>query len=116
MAIKDTVTGVTNDNLFGGPEVPGLTKNITIASGAALTRGSLLTLAATSGKYSLTAAGKVASAVLSADTDASKADAVATVYVSGRFNREALVVDTGDTATAHEEELRDAGIFLTSEK
>lgn len=115
MAIVETMTGVKHDNLFGGPEIPVLTKNITVTGGAALKRGSLLTLDA-SGKYTLTAKGAVASAILAYDADATKADAEATAYVTGRFNREALIVADGDTADAHEEELRSPGIFLTSEK
>lgn len=116
MAIHETVTGVTYDELLGGPEIAVLTKNVTLTKGAAHKRGELLTLDGTTGAYALAEAGKVASVVLAYDTDATNADTVATVYISGRFNREKLIVAAGDTVDAHEEELRDAGIYLASLK
>lgn len=116
MAIRESMTGVTYDELFGGPEIPVLTKNVTLAKGAAHKRGELLTLDGTAGTYALAGAGKVASAVLAYDTDATGADTIATVYISGRFNREKLIVAEGDTVDAHEEELRGVNIYLASLK
>lgn len=116
MAIRESMTGVTYDELFGGPEIPVLTKNVTLAKGAAHKRGEFLTLDTTTGTYALTEKGKVASAVLAYDTDATSADTIATVYTCGRFNREKLIVADGDTVDAHEEELRGVGIYLASLK
>ena len=41
---------------------------------------------------------------------------MATIFVRGEFNREALTVAAGDKAEAHEIELRKVGIYLTSVK
>lgn len=43
MAIIEKNT-ITPDNLFAGPEIPVLTKNYTLTPGAALKRGTLLTV------------------------------------------------------------------------
>lgn len=116
MAYAETTKGVTYDELLGGPEVHVLTKNVTLAKGAAHKRGELLTIDSTAGTYSLTAKGKVASVVLAEDVDATSADTVAPAFISGRFNREKLIVADGDTVDAHEEELRGVDIYLTSIK
>ena len=63
-----------------------------------------------------TAAGKTAEFVLMKDVDATEADAVGTVYVSGRFNREKIILADGDTAEAHEDELRLRNIYFTTLK
>ena len=75
-----------------------------------------------SGKYEIvdstaSTGAEKASAVLAHDTDLTGADVVVTVYISGQFNREKLIVaQTADNATAHEEELRAVNIYLTSVK
>lgn len=107
MAIRVTETGVTFEELIGGHEVTALNKNISIAGGTALVRGSILTATGT-----LVAKGETASYVLAEDIAA--ADTVATVYSSGIFNREKLTVADGDTVDSHEAELRDVNIYLTS--
>ncbi|WP_432648171.1 head decoration protein [Mitsuokella sp.] len=114
MAYYTKETGTSYNHLLGGPEVEVLTKNVTLASGQKVTKGTLLTLA--DGKYSATAAAGKASAIASEDYDASSADKVVTVFIRGRFNRNAIVVASGDTVEAHEEELRELGIYLTAEK
>ena len=65
-----------------------------------------------------TAAGKVADYVLMRDVDltAAEADAVGTVYISGRFNREKMILAEGDTVEAHEAELRLRSIYFTTLK
>lgn len=45
------------------------------------------------------------------DTTGGK-DVVAVVYLSGPFNREALIFGGDDTAETHEEALREKGIYL----
>ena len=109
--IRETMTGVVYDQLLGGPEVAVLTANVMVTGGKALKRGSLLKV--TDGKYSLVGTGDKAVAVLKQDVDATT-DTVATVYTSGRFHREALIVADGDTVDAHAEELRGVNILLTS--
>ena len=107
MAIRATETGATFEELIGGHEVTAILHNITITAGTALKRGSVVTAA---GK--LVADGDTADYVVAAD--ASTTDTVLSVYVSGVFNREKLIVDSGTTVDAHEAELRDKNIYLTS--
>ncbi len=59
-------------------------KNVELTAAKEMKRGTLLTT--TSGKVAATAKAGVADCILAEDTD-SKAK-VATVYISGRFNRE----------------------------
>lgn len=109
MAIRETITGVTYDELIGGHEVTAIKQNITIEAGSALARGSIVTAAGKLVGTSDTADYVVAEAVGAADT-------VATVYASGMFNREKLIVAEEDTVDAHEAQLRDKNIYLTSIK
>ena len=110
MAIIEKKT-ITLDNLFAGPEIPVLTKNYTLTPGAALRRGTLLTVTP-EGAASATAKAGVASAILAYAVD--EKAAACTAYVTGRFNRAALIAASDDTADAHEEELRKVGIHLTA--
>ncbi|WP_270441212.1 hypothetical protein [Acidaminococcus provencensis] len=110
MAIVEKNT-INPDNLFAGPEIPVLTKNYTLTPGTALKRGTLLTVTP-EGAASATAIAGVASAVLACDVD--EKATVCTAYVTGRFNRSALIAASGDTVDAHEEELRKVGIHLAS--
>ena len=109
MAIRETITGVTYDELIGGHEVTAIKQNIAIEAGATLPRGAVITAAGKLAGTSDTADYVVAEAVGTADT-------VATVYASGMFNREKLIVAEGDTVDAHEAQLRDKNIYLTSIK
>lgn len=109
MAIRETINGVSYDELIGGHEVTAIKHNITIEAGSALKRGSVVTAAGKLVGASDTADYVVAEAVGTADT-------VATVYVSGMFNREKLIVSEADTVDAHEAQLRDKNIYLTSIK
>lgn len=109
MAIREVID-IKHDQLIGGPEIPILLKNVTLTAGTAMKRGTLMTVTGTAAVA--TAKDAVANAILSCDVDAKAT--VATVYVSGRFHREYLIAASEDTVDAHEEELRNAGIFLTS--
>ena len=100
------------DTLLGGNAVVPLTKNVTIAAGTEMKRGTLVTV--TDGVASATKKGEKASYILANET--SKDDTVATVYSRGLFNREAVIVADGDTVEAHEEELRTVSIVFTSIK
>lgn len=110
MAIVEKST-ITPDNLMAGPEIPVLTKNFTVTAGTALKRGTLLTVTA-EGVASATAKEGVASAIVANDITA--ADTVVTAYVTGRFNRAALICASEDTVDAHEDELRKVGIHLAA--
>ena len=107
MAIRTTETGATFEELFGGHEVTAIKKNISITAGTALVRGSIVTEEGKLVTADETASYIVAEAVSTTDT-------VATVYASGMFNREKLTVGASDTVDAHEAELRDVNIYLTS--
>ena len=50
------------------------------------------------------------------DTTTTTNHDVVTVYVSGRFNREVLVVDKTYKINEHEADFKDAHLFLTSIK
>lgn len=117
--------GVTYDELFGGTAVAAMTANVTIAAlsaAASYKRGTLLGVVTVSGKYAIvdsaaTTGEEVASVVLAKDIEVGTDDVVATVYTRGIFNREKLVVKAeSDSASAHEQELRKVGIYLTSVK
>lgn len=136
MASLEKVTGVAYDELFAGPEIPVMTKNVTIKSGSTVVRGQLLSIDSGTGKVIPTPAAVaaveadaehnieaqdavpagVAVFVAKEAVDASTADKVATVYTSGFFNREKLVAVTNDTVDGHETELRDVNIILSSLK
>lgn len=121
MAIHVSGTGVDFDELVGSTQLPLLTKNVTVAKSTVLKRGAVLGKITASGSYQLVDASKsdgsqMATVILAEDVDATEADAVATVYTTGEFNREKLIVADGDTVDAHEDELRAAGIHLTSIK
>ncbi|MBQ8697407.1 MAG: head decoration protein [Schwartzia sp.] len=122
MAFHEKIPNATSyDELLAGPEVATLTKNIKLQSGKAYKRGMLISLvklegetAATAELGKQTAAGDVAEYVLMRDVDATEADAVGTVYVKGRFNREKIILSEGDTVDAHEAELRLRDIHFTA--
>ena len=122
MAFHETISNATSfDELLAGPEIATLTKNIKLQSGKAYRRGMLISLvklegetAATAELGKQTAAGDVAEYVLMRDVDATEADAVGTVYVKGRFNREKIILSEGDTVDAHEAELRLRDIHFTA--
>lgn len=119
MAFHETIPNATSfDGLLAGNEVQILTKNIKLKSGTAYKRGMLISVEvnpstkAETGKQA--AAGEAAEYVLMRDVDATKADAVGTVYVKGRFNREKIILSKGDTVEAHEAELRLRDIHFTA--
>lgn len=113
MAYVTSEKGTSYKHLLGGPEVETLTQNVTLAGGQNVKEGTLLSVA--SGKYSATDKAGEAVAIAAENYNASD-DMVITVYVRGRFNRNALIVADGDTIEAHEDQLRKNGIYLTTEK
>lgn len=128
MELVSTIPGVHYDELIGGTAVSVLNANVTltgVVKDAVVPRGTLLTLAAgvagivkpAQTEPTAVAAG-VAAAILAENVigDGETDGMVVTVYVRGLFNREKLIAQTGDTVDAHEDELRDVGIYLTSIK
>lgn len=110
MAIRETTENAAGfDDLIGGTAVTAIMHNINIVAGTAMARGSVLT-----GEGTVVTAADEAEYVLAADV--AETDTVATVFVSGMFNREKLIVGADDTVDTHEKQLRDKNIYLTSIK
>lgn len=105
-------------NLIAG-EYPRIERIITIASGSALTKGSVLGRITASGKFILsesdaTDGSETPDAILAEDVDASAEDKQAVVYFSGEFNENALTLGTGHTLESVRAGLRSKSIFLRS--
>jgi hypothetical protein len=115
-----TYDSFTRDNLFAsGSGFPIAVDYLTIASGASLTRGTVLGIITASGKAAKvnsanTDGSQTAYAILCQDTDASAADVVAPVYLTGEFNGNSLVFGGTDTTATHKAALRKIGIFIKS--
>ena len=106
------------DELIAGGEIPILNANVTISGGEALKRGTLMSINSDS-TVSMTTIGQIADYVLQNDTEApidSDTTVIGTVYTSGRFNREKIIVAENDRVEAHEQELRLRNIHFTSLK
>ena len=112
----------TPDKLIADNAIPVTTKGIRVASGqGVLKRGTLL--GAADDVYKVTGS-KAADGdeesgntvgcdcILADDVDTSDGDAVATAYVTGTFNRAAVITAEGTEAGTYETELRRLGIFL----
>ena len=105
-------------NLIAG-EYPRIERIITIASGSALTKGSILGRVTASGKFSLSASdasdgSETPDAILAEDVGASAEDKQAVVYFSGEFNETALTLGNGHTLESIRAGLRSKSIFLRS--
>lgn len=111
MALIETYTP---DNLIADNNHALATGTVTVKSGEGkLNRGSVL-MRDTNNKFVLadTSAG-TAEVILAEDIDATSADTVANVYVSGDFKTGALIVASGYTlAEADIVALKNAGIYL----
>ncbi|NLH01176.1 MAG: head decoration protein [Clostridiales bacterium] len=113
------------DKLIAGNDIPIHTASGIIKNGSGkLTRGTVLAMSSgTAGTGKLVILGTTAAenetltayGILCDDADATSADAVAEIYVSGQFNKGALVVKSGYTInTADIKALRDGGIYVES--
>lgn len=103
---------MVQDNLIANTDIKIITVSGTIASGAgALKRGTVL---ATNedGKLAVMAEGKTPYGILADAVDASAADAVAEVYLTGRFNKNALSAGEYTLSAADINTLRNGGIFV----
>lgn len=111
-----SVERFTPDNLIADDKHTLATGTVTVKSGeGALARGSVLMRDAND-KFVLadTSAG-TAEVILADDVDATSADAVANVYVSGDFKAESLIVASGYTlAEADKVALKNAGIYIVA--
>ena len=110
MRLDDATAGIP----YVGPINFTITEDTGFAKGDVFT----VTVIAGSGKYKKADStngdgSQVADCILADDTDAATQDATAVAYVSGHFNRKALIVGGSDTVDMHEAKLRDLGIFLS---
>lgn len=115
MSLYNSKVGeMTPDKLFASIDVKALTHGVTIKSGAgALKRGTVLSIG-TDGKCAVISAatGLTPYGILCDDVDATT-EVVAEAYVSGVFNKDALIVGSGYTLTqADITALRNGGIYL----
>ena len=90
-------------------------KGVTVASGqGALARGTVLAINE-AGKAEIMADAMEADCILTDDVDATAADVYTTAYLSGKFNKDALIVKAGYTLkTTDTDTLRTKGIFVES--
>lgn len=113
------VGSVAPDKLIGGHEVPLLTAGVTLAAGqGVLQRGSVIGIVTADGKGKLVDkasvdGSQVAKYILPTEVDTTGGDVKVACYKTGLFNRDALIFGGTSTASDHEAELRDVGIFLT---
>lgn len=110
------------DNLIISGKFDRDAVSVTIASGeGVLSRGTVVAMSSESGKCVILGTTATADETLTPygiicdEVDATSADAVATAYRTGHFNKEALIVDDNYTMTdADEAELRNGGIYIDS--
>lgn len=110
----ETMGSMEYPNIVNGAGVPVVTGLRTILSGqGVLKKGTALAKNSAGKMVILGTASATANCVLAEDVDATSADATALVYLSGHFNRNNLVVNTGYTITdADVEAFRAAGIYV----
>ena len=107
MAYIKSEEGIKFDQLIGGTLQDARTENIATAGGVEIPRGALVTKTGV-----IVGAGDVAYGVVAIPVE--KTDTYLTVYISGEFNIEKMIVAEGDTVEAHKDELRANSIYLTS--
>lgn len=124
IAMNSTAYEVTPDKLIYDSKHPIDVKLVTVASGSGqLTRGTILSLTS-DGKYVVTGSTLASDVTAEANciiatgvdtTENTGSDIPVEVYVSGHFNENEVTVASSYTLTATDKEnLRDAGIFLSS--
>lgn len=109
----------TPDNLIASHDMPILVKGIKLAKNQGIvTRGTVLGIITATGlakPADMTKAdGTEKAFCITTDTinTDSETDISTTAYVSGIFNKNALLVGGADTISDHETKLREMGIFL----
>ncbi|MFQ0992923.1 head decoration protein [Gilliamella apicola] len=101
------------DNLIGG-YMHLSTEQVTLKSGSFYKIGSVLAKTAT-GECTLVDSStdaKTVYAILAEDIDATDAERVGVVYLSGEFNKRALVFGGSDTWEQHIDEARKLGMYF----
>lgn len=109
--ILQNLGAMSYDNLFARADVHALTGSGIVASGAKLDRGTVVAM--DGGKLVAMTTDKTPYGILTDAVDASAADTVAEVYLSGYFNKNALKVADGYELTATDiQALRTNGIYV----
>lgn len=114
--------GISRDELSGGGDgIPQETWNVNVGASAAIERGMLLCADSPTDEFSLVATADDAQKVLAIAREDFTADAEHTVtqaFVSGKFNREKIILggDSSLTIDAFENELRKQNLHLTALK
>ncbi|WP_322957932.1 head decoration protein [Providencia huashanensis] len=100
-------------NLFAG-EMYRSTKGVNLLAGQVYPVGSVIALNADKKGVLADSSGDTLTfyGVLSEEVDATEEDKVSIVYLTGEFNRRALVFGGADTADQYEEIARTQGIFF----
>lgn len=121
MPISEELGTYTPDNLIAGHKMPIVTDSVTVISGQKLIRGTVVGLITASGKAKkLDSASSDGSekfyGILAEDVDATLADSVGAVYLTGEFNQSALVLGGTTTAASVKAAARYAGVFFRTAK
>ena len=122
-SLFQTVGEFIPDKLIADNAVPITTKGIQISAGQGVLRRGTLLGADDGGSYRVTgstvkeeeaeAAGEIGcDCILTEDVDAQEQDVIAAAYITGVFNREAVVLAEGASLNDYETELRRLGIFF----
>lgn len=102
------------ENFFAGAD-PINTESVTVASGNNVSQYQVLAKLA-SGKYAIYDSGTtgqdVADAIALEAVDASAADAIGIIVLTGAVNEDKLVLNSGDDADTVRDDLRQRGIIL----
>lgn len=115
--LYENIGTYTPDKLIAGGEVPILTAGVVLKEGQGiLKRGAVIGLETSSKKGVLVDNSKADGTekpygILTDDIDTTT-EVTTTVYISGMFNRKALVFGGDDKVEDHEAKLRELGIFL----
>lgn len=117
--LNETLGEFTYDNLVYDDKFALDTKTIKMTAGQGnILRGSVISVAVVGGEGTLWAGSGIADCVLCNDVDTGAAigdPVVAHAYRTGHLNRQALIVADGQTLNvAAENQLRDAGIYLSN--
>lgn len=118
MAYYVTVSGWTEDGLIGGLQEPVEIHNISLTSGASVSRGDLLCADSLGAYAPASLADDAQKDLCIAASDADSTTSITQAYFSGVFNREKVMVGGAAslTADAFESSLRKQNIRLTSMK
>lgn len=107
--------GFEEDGLLGGVEFPTELYNVSISSGASLSRGDLICGSSMSGVFAPVGGASDANKILlvaNEDFVADSLNAVTSAYASGKFNRSKINVAGGSIAD-FEAEMRKQNLHLT---